>query len=808
MNNFKRFYPHALAVLGFVLISLVYFYPVLSGKKILQSDIVQYKATAKELIDYREETGKETYWCNSSFGGMPTYQLGALYPHNYIKKVDGLLRFLPRPADYMFLYFLGFYILLLALKIKPLKAFFGALAFGLSTYLIIILGVGHNAKAHAIAYMPMVVAGAILVYQKRWIVGGLLTMVAAALELNANHFQMTYYLLIFLLVLTGYYIYRAIKTNELKPLMYSFGVFAVAGLVGIGTNATGILATQEYAKESNRGKNELTFNPDGSKNTNENAISYEYITAYSYGIVESLNLISPRIFGGSNSENVGTKSELYEYAIAQQVPEDQAKEIVKGLPTYWGDQPGVSAPAYIGAIVFFLAVIALFVDQRKLKYAFLAGAIVSLILSWGKNFPLVTNFFIDYVPLYNKFRAVSSIQVILELCMPVLAIMGLQSFFKADENKKWPALWKSAAVCVGILVVLLLCKGMFSFSGSSDGYLRDSYGPDFVDALKSDRQSMYTSDLIRSIVLILIAFGAMFLAIKNTISNKVAVIIVGLVMVFDLFLIDKNYVNAESFVNPSEVDEPYVEASFDAEINKDKSHYRVFEVSGDALMNARTSYFHKSIGGYSAVKPKRMEQLFDYQIVKNNMQVLNMLNVKYLIQSDEKGQQITILNTQANGNAWFVNELKTVNSADEEMKALDKLDTKNVAVRDLGKDWKGVLLPFPKRDTTATIKLTSYEPDELKYISNNPNDGYAVFSEMYYKNGWNAYIDGKLTEHDRVNYAIRGLRIPAGKHNIEFKFEPQVVKTGSTIALISFILMLLLIGGGVYLERKKLMPTA
>ncbi|MFC4817580.1 YfhO family protein [Flavobacterium sp. GCM10023249] len=804
MDKLKRFYPHALALLGFVLIAIIYFYPVLQGRKILQSDIVQYKATAKELIDYRQETGKETYWINSSFGGMPTYQLGAQYPHNYIKKVDSVLRFLPRPADYLFLYFLGFYILLLVLKMKPLKAFFGALAFGFSTYMIIILGVGHNAKAHAIAYMPMVIAGAILVYQRRWIVGGLLTMVAAALELNANHFQMTYYLLIFLLVLTAFYTYKAIKEKELKTLMYSFGVFVVAGLVAIGTNATGILATQEYAKESNRGKNDLTFNPDGSKNTNENAISYDYITAYSYGIAESFNLLSPRIFGGSNSENVGTNSEMYEFVISNNVPEDQAKEIVKGLPMYWADQPGVSAPAYIGAIVFFLAVIALFIDDRKLKYAFLGGAIVSLLLSWGKNFPLLTDFFINYVPLYNKFRAVSSIQVILEICMPALALMGLQSFFKAEEKEKWNALWKSAAVTGGILVVLLLAKGMFSFAGGSDGYLGQTYGPEFVDALKADRKSMYTSDLLRSGLFILLAFGALYLTIKNTISSKAGVVVVGILMVADLFLIDRNYVNAESFVNPVEVDEPFVETSFDAEIRKDKSHYRVFEVSGDALMNARTSYFHKSIGGYSAVKPKRMEQLFDYQITKNNMQVLNMLNVKYLIQTNEKGEQITILNTQANGNAWFVNELKFVRGADAEMKALDKLDTKNVAILDLGEYGKGINLPFPKRDASAKIELIAYEPDEMKYVSNNPNEGYAVFSEMYYKNGWNAYIDGKPVNHDRVNYALRGLRIPAGKHNIDFKFEPQVVKTGSTIALISFVVMILLIGGGVYLNRKKI----
>lgn len=804
MDQLKRFYPHALAVLGFVFISLIYFYPVLSGKKILQSDIVQYKATARELIDFREKTGEETYWSNSAFGGMPTYQLGAQYPHNYIKKVDGVLRFLPRPADYLFLYYLGFYILLLALKIKPLKAFFGALAFGFSTYLIIILGVGHNAKAHAIAYMPLVVAGAIMVFQKRWIVGGLLTMVAAALELNANHFQMTYYLLIFLLVVTVCFVYKAIKENDLKELIYSFGIFLVAGIIAIGVNATGILATQEYAKESTRGKNELTFTPDGKKNESDSAMSYDYITEYSYGIAESFNLISPRIFGGSNSENVGTKSALYEFAISQQVPEDQAKEIVKGLPTYWGDQPIVAAPAYIGAVVFFLAVLALFIDKRKIKYAFLAGAIVSLVLSWGKNFSLLTDFFINYIPMYNKFRAVSSIQVVLELCMPVLAILGLQSFFKADAIQKKSALLKSAGVSIGILVVLLLVKSMFSFAGTGDGYLLESYGPEFINALKEDRKSLYTADLLRSMVLIFLTFGVLFLALKNTISEKAGIVVVGLLMVTDLFLIDKNYVNATDFVNASEADAPFVMAPFDEMILQDKSHYRVFEVSPNVMSDARASYFHKSIGGYHAAKPKRMQELFDYQIAKNNIEVLNMLNVKYLIQKNEKGEQFPMQNSQANGNAWFVKQLKMVPNVDAEMKALSNFDSKNIAIinqQDFGAIFKNEPTSFDTQ--SAKIELTSYKPNHLKYVSNNPKDGYVVFSEMYYSKGWNAYIDGKQVPHERVNYALRGLRIPAGKHTIEFKFEPQVIKTGSMISLVSFILMLGLLGGGIYLIRKR-----
>lgn len=802
MDKLKRFYPHALAILSFVLVSIIYFYPVLQGKKILQSDIVQYTAMAKEQNDFRDTYHEEPYWTNSAFGGMPTYQLGANYPHNYIKKVDGLLRFLPRPADYMFLYFIGFYVLLLTLKIKPLKAVFGALAFGFSTYLIVILGVGHNAKAHAIAYMPMVVAGVLLVFQKRWIVGGLLTMVAAALELNANHFQMTYYLLLFLLILTAYYSYKAVQSKALKSLVYSFGVFVVAGLLAVGANATNILATSEYAKESTRGKSELSKNPDGTKKTEGTSMTYDYITEYSYGIAESFNLIAPRIFGGSNSEDLGTNSEMYQFVVSQNVPEDQAKEIVKGLPTYWGDQPIVAAPAYIGVIVFFLAVLALFIDNRKLKYAFLAGAIASLLLSWGKNFPLLTDFFINYVPLYNKFRAVSSIQVVLEICMPALALMGLQSFFNTEEKQRWNGLWKSAAVTGGILIVLLFAKSLFSFAGGSDAYLRESYGPEFVEALKADRASMYTSDIFRSIIFIALTFGILWLSIKKTISQQAATILVGFFMVADLFLIGKNYLAADDFVSKQEVDEPFIEAPFDTAILQDSSHYRVFEVSGNALSDPRASYFHKSIGGYHAAKPRRMQELFDYQIVKNNQEVLNMLNVKYLIHRNEKGEQLPVQNTEANGNAWFVNEIKVVPNADAEMQALSNLDTKNVAVRTLEPNEKPLALVIPKKAASAKIELTSYKPNELQYIATNPNNGFAVFSEMYYKNGWNAYIDGKLTEHYRVDYALRGLPIPAGKHTIVFKFEPQVVKTGSTIALISFVLMLVLIAGGMYWNRK------
>ncbi|MBE8723812.1 YfhO family protein [Flavobacterium hungaricum] len=804
MKIVNKFYPHALAILGFIFVSLIYFYPVLQGKQIFQSDIAQYTGMAKEQNDFRAAEHTEPYWTNSAFGGMPTYQLGAHYPNDFVGKIDDVLRFLPRPADYLFLYFLGFYGLLLVLKTDPLKAFIGALAFGFSTYLIIILGVGHNAKAHAIAYMPLVIAGFILVFQKKYIWGGLLTMFAVALEVNANHFQMTYYLLIFLLILSGYFAFTFIKDKEYKPLLISIGVLLTAGIFAIGANAGNLLATNEYAKFSTRSNSELTYNPDGTKKENENALSREYITEYSYGIAESFNLIAPRLFGGSNHENVGTDSSMYQFMIGQGVPESNAKDFVSGMPTYWGDQPIVAAPAYIGVVVFFLGVLALFIDDRKIKYVFLGGALFSLILSWGKNFSFLTDFFIDYVPMYDKFRAVSSIQVILELCFPVLAVMGLQSFFKAKDEPKLQqkALVQTGVFGLGVLIILVIAKGFFHFTGSNDQYFLESYGPGFVDALKEDRMTMYYADLLRSGFFILVTFGILWLFIKNKFSQNTTLIIVGILMIFDLFFVDKKYVSGKDFVSPVQIAAPFQETPADAQILQDTTHYRVFEINGN-MSSARASYFHNSIGGYHAAKPRRMQQLFDYQIAKNNLEVLNMLNVKYVIQTDKEGKEIPTVNPDANGNAWFVSAVKLVNKADDVMKALNTLDTKEVAVFNVHENESKFENARAKKvwDTTGTIKVVEYKPNYIKYQADTQKDALAVFSEIYYKNGWNAYIDGKLTNHFPVDYVLRAMEIPSGKHKIEFKFEPQVVKTGGTITLISSIAMLLLLAGGIYFEK-------
>lgn len=834
MKLLQRNYPHLLAFLGFVLVALVYFYPVLQNKTLYQSDIAQYTGMAKEQNDFRARTGEEPYWTNSAFGGMPTYQVGANYPHNYIKKLDAVIRFLPRPADYLFLYFAGFYVLALVLRADPLKAFFGALAFGLSTYLIVILGVGHNAKAHAIGYMPLMIAGIILVFRKRYLVGGLLTLFATALELNANHFQMTYYLLFLLLILAIYYTVGFIKRKEYRELGKVAGTFAVAALLAVGANAANLMATSEYANFSMRGKSELTFKPDGTPNTSDSAMDYGYITEYSYGVAESLDLVAPRLFGGGHGEKLGTDSAVFDLLKAQGATDEEASGFADAYAvTYWGDQPIVEAPAYIGVVVFFLAILGLFTDRRRLKWVFWGGALLSLLLSWGKNFDALTRFFVDVVPLYDKFRAVSSIQVLLELCFPVLALMGFTSFFRMDADKRFAALWKATAVAGGLFVILYVSSGLFEFRSAIDGSIRDAltskenptFGDDFIEALREDRLSMFKSDTLRSLLLVLAAAGALLLYIKNIVKQQWAVVLVGILMLADLFAIDRNYVDTKDkgedgrrgFVSVSEMKRPFTPSPADEEILADPDIFRVYDVQGN--LQGETSFFHKATGGYSAVRPRRYEQLFQYQVdpalqdlgaiidpntmsLKKSIPTLNVLNVRYLLLGLRDGSEAKITNPFANGNAWFVQRVIPVKSADGEIKAMKAFDNRKEAIVNTS-EFK---VPAIAVDSTASIQLdkASFQPNYAKYTAKSAKGGLAVFSEVYYPKGWKVFIDGKQTDQlIRANYVLRALPVPAGDHTIEFRFDPDVVKTGGLIQLVSCLGIVLVTGGGLYLTRKK-----
>ncbi|GIJ95678.1 membrane protein [Capnocytophaga stomatis] len=798
----KKLIPHFVAIGLFIVISLAFFYPVLQGKAIFQSDIVQYTGMAKERNDFRASEKKESYWTNSAFGGMPTYQLGANYPYDFIKKVDKAIRFLPRPADYLFLYFIGFYILLLTLKIDTRTAFLGAVAFGFSTYLIIILGVGHNAKAHAIGYFAPILAGILLVFNKKYFWGGLLTALTLALEINANHFQMTYYLMLLVLILGGFMLYKSLKTKTIPQFLKAKAVLLVAALLSLLSNATSLLATQEYTKWSTRGKSELTIAPDGTPKTN-NGLSKEYITEYSYGIAESLNLIVPRLFGGSNNEALGENSNTYQFLVKQGVPSSQALEFADGLPTYWGNQPIVAAPAYIGSVIFFLFVLSLFLVKGYKKWWLLGGTIMALLLSWGKNFGFLTDLMIDYFPLYDKFRAVSSIQVILELCVPILAMLGLYQFTKnnSEENKK--PLFYSLCISMGILLLLFLTKGFFDFKGVSDALYEQYYGKEVVAMIMEDRQSIYTSDLLRTIFFVLLTTLALFLYQNSKIPKWGMQLALLLLVILDLGGVANRYVNSSDFVQARQMLQPFQATQADSQILEDESYFRVYEPEV-GINGARTSYFHHSIGGYHAAKPKRLQELFDYQISKGNMEVLNMLNVKYVLLRDEKGQTRPMQNEDALGNAWFVSELKNVKTNDEMMANLTKLNPKKEAIilaDDIAKSSFKTKAEFAA-DSTATISLKSYQPNKLVYESNNQNAGFAVFSEMHYPYGWKATIDGKEEEYYRVNYLLRGMPIPAGKHTIVFEFEPEVVTTGSTIALMGNILLVLLLLGGVFWEIK------
>jgi len=794
----KKIIPHVVVIALFAVIALAFFYPVLQGKGIFQSDIVQYTGMAKERNDYRQTENKETYWTNSAFGGMPTYQLGAQYPNDFVKQLDRALRFLPRPADYLFLYFIGFYVLLLVLKVDYKNAFLGAIAFGLSTYLIIILGAGHNAKAHAIAYFAPLLAGILLVFQRKYLWGGLLTAVALALEICANHFQMTYYLLLLVLLLGVGFLYKAIKEKQLKDFAKAMAVLLGAVVVSVLANATLLLTTREYADWSTRSKSTLTITPDGTPKEQNSGLSKEYITEYSYGISESLNLIVPRLFGGSNHENLGENSKTYQYLVQLGVPPMQALQETQRLPTYWGDQPIVAAPAYIGAVVFFLFILALFVVKGRIKWWLLTGSVMALVLSWGKNFGLLTDFMIDYFPLYNKFRAVSSIQVILELCVPILAIVGLQQFLKTPEEERKKYLLYSLYICLGVMLLLFLGKGFFDFQSANDVYYSNR---EIVQMIVEDRKSIYTADLLRSTVLILLTALALVLYQYNKIPLRGMQIALLALLFFDLGGVAKRYVNKDNFVDKYLIENPFEATPADMAILQDKSYYRVYEPQV-GINGARTSFFHHSIGGYHAAKPKRLQELFDYQIAKGNMEVLNMLNVKYILLRNQEGEIQPMHNEDALGNAWFVKQLSLKNSDNEVMKALKEFHPSEEALATL-KDLKTNLPSQYTVDSTATIALKHMHPDELTYESNNSHEGFAVFSEMYYPHGWKATIDDKETPIYRVDYTLRGMSVPAGKHEIRFAFEPEVVKTGSRLSLVGCILLLLWLAGGIFVQFKK-----
>ena len=786
-NFIKNYFKHFCVLILFCFISLLYFYPVLQGKKILQNDIVQYSGMAKQQNDFREKNDSETYWTNGAFSGMPTYQLGAKYPHNYIKKLDLLLRFLPRPADYLFLYFLGFYILMLSLKVEYRLAVLGALAFGFSTYLIIIIGAGHNAKAHAIAYMPLVIAGVLMVFNGKYSKGFLLSTLALGLQFCANHFQMTYYLMFIVLLIGFYTLIDFWKKDKIKHYFRSLSILFSALFIALLLNATNLMATSEYASESTRGNSsELTINPDGTFKEASTGLDKAYITQWSYGIFESLNLFIPRIMGGGSVEDVGLESNFYSFLRKSGYSALESKKIVENTPTYWGNQPFVEAPAYIGSVVFFLFVFSLFIIKGKYRNWAISAIVLSLLLSYGKNLIFLTDLFIDYFPLYDKFRAVSSIQVILELCIPLVAILGLSEVTNnKSNNKNLTNLIRTLVIFSLIFLALFLFKGSLSFSGINDANIN----PSVLEAIKQDRMDIYLNELFRMLLFVLLTFTALFVYLKKKIKNEILIFGLAVLVLVDLVPFNRKYVNNTNFVDGDLVDRPYTEDQVNSEILKDTSYFRVLDISTNST---KASYYHNSVMGYHAAKLSSYNEILEFYIKNTHMNTLNMLNTKYVIFNNEDGTSELYVNDSANGPAWFIDSIINVDSKDKEIIALDLLSNKSKAVSTELESNKYVV------DDSSYVKLLEFNPNRIKYEYNNKNDGFIVFSEIFYPYGWNSYINGVKTNHFNVNYILRGMNVKSGNNIIEFVFEPDVIKKGGIVSLSASLIFVLIFLGMSY----------
>ena len=777
--QFSKVKPHIIIIILFALISFAYFSPLIEGKSIDGHDIKTWIGMSKEISDFRDSSGTEALWTNSMFSGMPAYQISVKYSSNLVRYIDKVITLgFPRPANILFLYLLGFYLLLLSLKVDYRIAAVGAIAYAFSSYFFIIIQAGHMTKAHAIAYLPMVVASVIYTYRGKLLLGGVLTALTVALELYSNHLQITYYLIFILIFIGLYQLFHDYNTKNLPSFFKRSAVLILAALLATGTCFTRLKTTMDYGKDSTRGKSELTNNIENKTK----GLDKDYATQWSYGIAETMTLLIPNFHGGASQGELSTDSETYN--ALKRSP--NAKKIIKNLPLYWGDQPIVSGPTYAGAIVIFLFLLSLFLLKGRFKYWILTLTILSIFLAWGKNFMPLTELFLDFFPGYNKFRAVSMILIVAEFTLPLLAFLAFNNFIFSDANKlsKIKSLKNAFFVTGGITLLFSLAPNMFfDFVGVNDSVLASNGWP--VEALQSDRASMLSSDAWRSFFFVSLAFLSLFLFIKNKVSSNNIILVFAVLLLLDMWTINKRYLNDSHFIRSSKIKTPYKATQADNYILSDNDpNFRVFNQSVSTFNDASTSYFHKSIGGYHGAKLKRYQELIDSHISKGNMQVLNMLNTKYFILQTGKVN----INPNVLGNAWFIKDVKIVENADDEILALNDFDASSIAVID--KRFQSSLGEFSE-DSSSNIKLDEYQPNYLRYSSVSTKNQIAVFSEVYYDKGWNSYIDGELVSHFRANYILRAMNIPKGNHTIEFRFEPEIFKIGERISLASSILLII-----------------
>lgn len=814
----KRYLPTALIVLFFALLSFAYFSPaVLEGRDLFQNDVAGASGTAQDVRDYYEETGETSYWTNSLFGGMPMYQIAPSYPSlSTLKLLQDLgtlqwpLNLLPSYSWLLFAMLVGFYIFMRSLKIGKAYALLGALMWAFSSYFIILIEAGHIWKLMVLSFIPPTIAGIIYTYEGKYLKGGVLTAFFASLQLMSNHVQMSYYFAFVIVFILLGYLYQAIREKAYKHYVLASATTLVAAIISISINSSNLYHTYQYTQETMRGGSVLSQGANTPGASKKSGLDKEYITAWSYGKAETLTFLVPNLYGGATGA-LGNNPEALEG-----ITDDETRQIVAGMNHYWGDQPFTSGPVYVGAFVLFLAILGAIVIRTPLKWALVAATLLSLFLGWGHNFMWFSDLFIDYFPLYNKFRTVSSILVIAEFTIPTLAILALVEFVSKSKDfvsRERKAIAVSSALTLGTAFLLALVPGMlFDFMSDQEvemfrQYLADPRALQVMSALKEVRSSIVSSDAWRSLGIILASLGIAYAYYKEVLPKRTTLILLTLVTLADLWSVDKRYLNDEKFIDLSQIQAQATPVTdIDLKIKEDKDpHYRVLNLSVSPFNDATTSYSHRSIGGYHAAKLGRYQDLIEHQIAEQNQQVLNMLDMRYTILQNEKGELTYLPNDSAMGAAWFVDldEVLVVPTAQEEMAALKTLDLRHQAVVTndqgiKGTDINNIRAKQATRDSltitdsistapqpNSGVELIEYKPNKAKYKVSTKRERLLVFSEIYYPHGWSLTIDGQPAEIKRANYLLRAAIVPAGEHTLEMIFDPQSVRTTEMLSYVA-----------------------
>ncbi len=825
--SYKKYLPDLFAIIAFILISFLYFAPaIMDGRVLAQHDSQAAIGQGQEQREFMEKHGERTRWINSMFGGMPTYQMTPTYASTLLqdaaKKVYSL--FLPNYMYLIFIMLLGFYILMRAFKANPLISALGAILWTFSSYYFIIIAAGHIWKFITLAYIPPTIAGLVYAYRKKYVLGALLVMIFVAFQISANHIQMSYYFLFVMLFMVIAYFVDALKNKTLPDFFKATGVIVLAGIIGVLANSSNLYHTYEYSKETMRGKSELTHH--NADNKTNNGLEKDYITAWSYGIGETWTLLVPNTKGGASVP-------LSENEIAMKKADPNFREIYSQIGQYWGEQPGTSGPVYVGAFVLTLFILGMFLLEGSFKWAMLAATIFSILLSWGKNFMGLTDFFIDYVPMYNKFRTVASILVIAEFAIPLIAALTIKEIVehpeKLKQNLKY--LWISLGMTGFIALLFAVAPRMFFSSYVSSGEMQalqtlpSEYIRPVTDNLTQMRIAMFTADAWRTVIIIAIGTALLLAFNSGKLKSKWMVTGVLVLCLIDMWGVNKRYLNDSMFVPKSNLNQTFAKSQADEIILQDKDkNYRVLNMATSTFNDGVTPYWHQCIGGYHPAKLRRYQDIIDVYLTKEmgalqqdiiksqgrmdsvnteGFKVLNMLNTKWVIMPGQDGSQIPVPNPYNQGNAWFVNKINFVNTPDEEIAALAKMDLKNEAVAD--KKYQSVLNGFnvTPKDSASQIAIESFDSNIITYKTSTNKPELAVFSEIYYPEGWNITIDGKPAEMLRANYTLRALPIPSGNHTVIFKFEPKSIKITDTIAFIALAIMVLTAGYLLWTRYKE-----